>query len=270
MVGNPYPIIKGEGKPIGSEAFWVPALLTAVSSGAQYINQSNANNRQQAANVQAIDNQQQLREQANSQVKQQTQDIAASSPQQLAAQETGNFVKTLRQNAAGSAAPGATGNSPTNFGAPVTALGPTPGANSRFKSDSATAQEQTQQYGQANAEEMGAVDAAVRQRQNEGLQMQTLGTKINQLQAQSQIQGFVDKLRANAAGQQSPWLSLFSSAMGGLANSSSKNGWFTGTPSASGDVVGNGSIGGNVGGGLPGSTPYNPSGPSPYGPAFQP
>jgi hypothetical protein len=230
--------------------------MTAVSTGASYINQSNANNRQQAANVQAIDNQNQLREQANSQVKQQTQNIAASSPQQLANKETGDFVNTLRQNAAGSAAGGATGNSPTNFGAPVTALGPTPGASSRFKSGSAAAQEQTQQYGQTNAEEMGAVDAAVRQRQNEGLQMQTLGTKLNQLSAQSQIRGFVDKLRANAAGQQNPYVSLFSNVLGGLAGSASKNGWFTGSPSTAG--------------GLPGSTPYNPSGPSPYGPAFQP
>ena len=255
---------------MGTEAFWVPALLTAVSSGAEYVNQQNANSRQQAVTVQDIQNQQQLRQQGNDLVKQQTQNIANSSPQALAAKETGDFVNTLRKNQAGSAAGGVTNTNPTNFGQPVSALGPTAGTSARYKSDAANSQQEVQNYGQTNAQEMGAVDSAVRQRQNEGLQMQTLGTKINQLQAQSQIQGFVDKLRANAAGQQNPWLSLFSSAMGGLANSSSKNGWFTSTPSASGDVVGNGSIGGNVGGGLPGSTPYNPSGPSPYGPAFQP
>jgi uncharacterized phage infection (PIP) family protein YhgE len=207
---------------MGTEAFWVPALMTAVSTGASYVNQQNANSRAQNTEVQDIANQQQLREQGNSQVKQQTQNIASSTPQQLANKETGDFVKSLRQNIGGKAAGG-----PTNFGAPVSSLGSTPGANSRFASDTAAANKQTQQYGQTNAAEMGAVDSAVRQRQNEGLQMQTLGTNLNQLNAQSQMTGFVDQLRAKAASQPNPYASLFSSALGGAANSASKNGWFT-------------------------------------------
>ncbi len=209
---------------MGTEAFWVPTLMAAVSSGASYVNQQNATSRANNAEVQDIQNQQQLREQANSQVNKQTQNIASSSPQQLANKETGDFVKNLRQNVGGSAA-GAGGS--TNFGAPVSSLGSTPGASSRFASGTAAANKQTQQYGQTNAEEMSAVDSAVRQRQNEGLQMQTLGTNLNQLNAQSQMTGFVDQLRAKAAGQQSPWLSLFSNAVGGAANSASKNGWFS-------------------------------------------
>ena len=57
---------------------------------------------------------------------------------------------------------------------------------------------------------MANADAAVRQRQNEGLAMQTLGTNLNTIGAESYTKNFVDQLRAQTAGQQSPWVSLFS------------------------------------------------------------
>ena len=211
---------------MGTEAFWVPALLTAVSSGASYMNQANATQRANNVTMQDIGQQQQSRQQANDLVKQQTQNIATSSPQSIAAKETGDFVKTLRSNAAGSAAGGATNANPTNFGAPVSALSPTAGASSRYKSDAANSQTQTQQYGNTNAAEMGAVDSAVKQRQTEGLNMQTLGANLQQMQLQAYQNHFVNQLRAGAAGQTSPWVSLFSNAVGGLASSGSKNGWF--------------------------------------------
>jgi hypothetical protein len=103
---------------------------------------------------------------------------------------------------------------------------------------------------------MSAVDAAVRQRQNEGLAMQTLGTNLNLLGAQSGATGFVNQLRAQAAGQTSPWASLFSNILGGTANSAAKNGWFSGSPPAdsSGDIDVSG-IGTN-----PGNLVYGPGG----------
>ena len=53
--------------------------------------------------------------------------------------------------------------------------------------------------------------------------MQTAGTNLNLLGAQSYTQNFVDQLKANAAGQQNPWLSLLSAGLGGAANALSKN-----------------------------------------------
>ena len=199
---------------MGTEAFWVPAVIAAVGAAGQGVNQMNANKRQQNAESQSIADQDQFREQANSQVKNLTQQIATNSPQQLQNQETSNFVNTLRKNEAGSATPGATSNTPdTNFGAPVSALPPAGGASSRYKTDTANAQTQTQQYGNTNAEEMSAIDSAVRQRQNEGLAMQTLGGSLNTLGAESYTKNFVDQLRSQAAGQSNPWVGLFSNML---------------------------------------------------------
>jgi hypothetical protein len=251
---------------MGTEAFWVPAVLAAVSAGGQAINQSNANQRAQNVETQNIDQQQQAREQANSQVKNLTQQIATNSPGQIANQEQSQFVNTLRNNEAGSAAGGTTANDPNNFGAPVSALPQnTAGSSKQYQAATKAAQQQVQQYGNTEAGQMSAIDAAVRQRQNEGLAMNTLGTNLNLLGAQSAATGFVNQLRAQAASQPSPWASLFSGILGGTAQGMAKNGWFAGSNTTPPPVLGNGSIGG----GLPGDASAIAA-PDMFAPAFQP
>jgi small-conductance mechanosensitive channel len=250
---------------MAAAAFWVPTLLTAASAGAQYVNQNNAQNRQNNAEVQAINNQQQIRGNANAQIKALTNQIGQNTPAQIQGKETGAFVDTLRKNAAGSTQGGATNQNPTNGGQSVSALAPVAGSNPRYNADKATSQAEVQDYGQTNAKELSAVDAAVRQRQNEGLAMQTLQSRLNQLGAQSQVQNFTDQLRAQAAGQASPWVSLFSKVGTGLAGGMAKNGWFTNTPTTDTNVYGNGSIGG----GLPGDSSTIPA-PSLFSTNFRP
>jgi hypothetical protein len=199
---------------MGTEAFWIPAVIAAAGAAGQGVNQMQANSRASNAESQSIADQQQFRQQASDQVKNLTQQIATNSPQQIANKETSDFVNTLRKNAAGSAQPGATSSTPdTNFGAPVSALPPAAGASSRYKTDAASSQQQTQQYGNDIAGEVGNIDAAVRQRQNEGLTMQTLGTNLNTLGAESYTKNFVDQLRSQAAGQANPWVGLFSNML---------------------------------------------------------
>jgi hypothetical protein len=200
---------------VGAEEFYIPAIIAAVGAAGQGVNQMNANKRASNSEVQALDDQQQYRQQANDQVKKLTQDISKNSPQQIANQETAQFVQTLRKNEAGSQSPNATGNgsNDTNFGAPVSAMPPAAGASSRYKSDAASAQKQTQDYGNTYAQEIGNIDAATRQRQNEGLALNTLGTNLNTLGAESYTKNFVDQLRSQAAGQANPWVGLFSNML---------------------------------------------------------
>jgi len=203
----------------GTEEFWVPAVVAALGTGAQYVNQSQAQGRQNAAEVQAIGNQQNIRGNANAQVKALTDQIKNNSPAQVQAQATGDYVNTLRKNAAGSTQGGPTNQGPTNGGQSVSALAPVSGGSGRYNADTATSQKVVQNFGQTNAQEMGALDAAVRQRQNEGLAMQTLSGTLNGLGAQSYTQNFADQLRSQAAGQANPWASLFSN----LATNYGKN-----------------------------------------------
>jgi hypothetical protein len=206
----------------GTEEFWVPALLAAAGTGANYVNTQNANSRQQAGEVQTILDQQKLQQQGNSQVKALTQQIAQDTPDQLAAQATGKYVQALRQNAAGTQK-GGSGGSSILFGQPTSSLPATINAGSRYKADAAASQNEVSDFGNQLAGEMGQIDAATRQRQNEGLAANTLGTNLNLLGAQSYTQNFADQLRAQASGQSSPWLSLLGNVLSGTGNALSKN-----------------------------------------------
>ena len=207
---------------MGTEEFWVPAVLAAVSAGTQYANTTAANNRQDSAEAQSIADQQAIRQKGNQQVQQTVKQVAGDNPQALAAQAQAKYVQQLRSNAAGSTQGGSTTN-PTLFGASTSALPPGTVGSKAYQADTAASQKQVQQYGDTEASEMGDLDAAVRMRQNEGLQMQTLNTNLNTLGAQSYGQNFVDQLRAQTQGQTNPWASLFSSLAGNASTTLSKN-----------------------------------------------
>ncbi len=214
---------------MGTEEFWVPALLTAVSAGGQYVNQQKANTRQNSAETQAILNQENLRSQANAQVRGLTQQIARNDPNQIAAKSTGDYVAQLRKNAAGSTQGGSTTGGTQTSGQSTSALPPSSVGGSRYQGSTAAGQKEVQDFGNTYANEMGQIDAATRQRQNEGLAMGTEATNLNTLGLESYGQNFVDQLRAQAAGQTNPWVTLGSNLIGGAANqmSTNPNAYFT-------------------------------------------
>jgi hypothetical protein len=208
---------------MGTEEFWVPVALAALSGGAQYANQRQATSRANAAETQNIIDQQQLQNQAGSQIKQLTQQINQNSPAQLQAQATGDYVSELRKNAAGSTQGGSTTGSPTTYGASTSALAPNVAGSSRYQADQGTSQQQVENYGNQYAGELGALDAATRQRQNEGLAMSTLATNLNTLNQASWGRNFVNQLRSQAAGTANPWVSLFAGMLGAGAKNYTPN-----------------------------------------------
>ncbi len=195
-------------------AFLVPAIISAIGSGAQYVNQRNANNQANDAEEQAINNQTALRNQAAGDVSKLTQQITTSTPSQIASKATGDYVQNLRKNAGASA---------IAQGGSTSSLAPAVAGNSRYNSDVANSTKQVQDYGNTTAEEMGQIDAATRQRTNEGLAMGTTATQLNGLNAQSNAQGFVDQLKAQVAGQTNPFVSLMSGLLKNGANAYAMN-----------------------------------------------
>jgi hypothetical protein len=194
---------------MGTEEFWVPAVIAAASTGAEYVNQKQASQRSNDAQITAQQHQKELEDQANQASRTLTQQIAKSTPTQLANTATGDYVAALRKNAAGSTQGGSTTGGAQTFGGSTSSLAPTSGASSRYSAGTANSQKEVQDYGNTFASEMGNIDAATRQRTNEGLGMSTLATGLNTLNARSYGQNFVDQLRASAAGQANPWVSLF-------------------------------------------------------------
>lgn len=177
---------------MGSEAFWVPAAISLASGGAQYVNQQQAAKRADTANAKNIMDQGALEQKAVGQTSALTRAIAASNPQNIQGKSTADYVSQLRRNAA---------SGPSS-------LAPAVGANPRYAKDVQKSNATVQDFGNQTAGQMGAIDAAVRQRQNEGLDMQTVQTGLNGLNAQSGSTNFVNNLRMQQAGQPNPWVTL--------------------------------------------------------------
>jgi hypothetical protein len=192
----------------------IPAIISAVGTGAQYENQRSANNQANDAEQQAILDQQDYRNKAMGTVNKLTQQIQTDSPTQIASQATGQYVQNLRKNAGATA--GGQGGS-------TSSLAPAVGANARYNTDVASSSQAVQNFGNAEAGEMGQIDAATRQRQNEGLDMGTVGTVLQGLNTQSNAQGFVDQLRSQTASQPNPWVNLMGNLMKNGSNAYAKN-----------------------------------------------
>jgi hypothetical protein len=247
---------------MGTEAFWVPAAISALGTGVQYENTQSANNRAQNSEAQSIMDQMNLQNKGASAVNRVTQQIATDTPQQIADKATGQYVDVLRKNAAGTQT-GSGNTSSILFGQPTSSLPSNIKASSRYGTDTAASQAETQSYGNQLAGEMGQIDAATRQRQNEGLAQEGLGTNLNLLNGESYTKNFVNQLRTSTAGQSSPWLTLLSGALNGAGSTLSKN-IGPSTPATAGGVIGDGSIGGQYG--LPGSPTLAPQAPQLWNP----
>jgi hypothetical protein len=224
---------------MGTEEFWVPAVVAALGTGAQYVNQKQANDRQNDSEIAAMQHQQEYQDQANQASRALTSKIAKDSPNQIAAKSTGDYVAQLRKNAAGSTQGGSTKGGDQTFGASTSALAPASGASSRYNAGTAASQKEVQSYGDTYANDMGQIDAASRLRQNEGIDMSSLATKFNTLGAKSYGTNFVDQLRSQVAGQANPWVALASGLAQNGANAYAMNAGGK-PPVAKGMMPGNG------------------------------
>ena len=214
---------------MGTEAFWVPAAVSAIGTGVTYENNKAANDRQQTAETQNIIQQEQLQNKAASGANALTQQIAKDSPTQIQANATGKYVAQLRKNAAGTTATSSSGDK-NLFGQPVSALPTSVNGSSRYQTGTANSQSEVQSYGNTLANELGGMDAPVRERQNEGAAMQGYGTALNGLNLSSWGTNFVNQLRAAAAGQPNPWAALAGGMATGAGGALAKSGY--GAPAA--------------------------------------
>lgn len=178
---------------MGTEEFWIPAAISALGVGTTYAVQQDAANKQDRAQAQAIQNQQDIQNKASGAARRTLEKVQSSNPQALQNSSTAQYVDQLRRNAAGAA-----------VGGPDSSLS-TVGGSGRYKEGVAQAQKDVNAKGNVLAGQLGAIDAATRQRQNEGLSFGDLATQLTGYGAQSQTQSFVDQLRANVAGQANPW-----------------------------------------------------------------
>lgn len=193
-------------------AFLIPTLLSAAGTAAEYANSSQANSRQNSTLASGVGQQQGLRSQAAGDIAQTTNTIAKDNPAQLQDQATQQYIQNLRSNIGSAQQPGVESSLTTQAG-----------ANPRYAKAQSAANTAVQGYGSQLAQEKGATDAAVRMRQNEGLDMGSLATSLQGLNQNSQSDYYTNQIASKAAGTQNPWVQAASSFLGNYGNALSKN-----------------------------------------------
>jgi len=188
----------------------IPLALTLAGTGVGAVNQISANSRAQNSAAQGLLQQQALRQQAAGQVNKTVSQVASSTPKANQQASATDFINQLKaNNAAASTAP---------TGSPAI-----PGANPRYATTQAANNQVVQNYGNTQAMDLSNMLAAVKQRQQEGLNANTLQANLGVIGAKSAGDSFVNQLRTAAVGQQNPWWSLAGTALKGAGMAAGAN-----------------------------------------------
>lgn len=187
---------------MGTEAFWVPAVLSLVGAGASYYANNQAAKRQNNAALAGIQQQEALQKQANARVAQTIGKVASSNPQQYQQQDTKQYLTALQQARAAAQQGYGTNPNPTGGNA----------LQSWINRDNAA---QTA-YANQSAGNLAAVEAPQQQRMNEGFQLGNLGSDLGATGINSRNDYYLTNMAVNAA-KPNPWLLAFGQAAQGAA-----------------------------------------------------
>lgn len=186
---------------MGTEEFWIPAVLSLVSAAGTAYATNQAAKKQDRTAAAGILQQEQLQKKANDRVNQTIKQVADSNPNQYQAQDTKQYLTALQQ--ARSAAQQGYGTAPQ-------------GANALQKWQ---ARNQAAQgaYADQSANYLAAVQAPQQQRMNEGFQLGNLGGDLNETGIDSRNDYYLTNMAVNSI-KPNPWLLAASQAAGGAAS----------------------------------------------------
>lgn len=195
---------------MGTEAIWVPLVLSAVSAGASAKNTYDTAKRQDNEMAAGIAAQADRQRQADQRVSQEVQAIENSSPEAERAAAQDQFLTQLRQSRAqqgGDARVGATSN--------------------EFNKDAAQSESNVVDFGKATATRLARIAAPGRQRTNEQVSFGRLGSDLGTIGRNSQADAFLSQLRARGI-QRNPWIDAAAGVGQGVAGGMAQNTGYSG------------------------------------------
>lgn len=212
---------------MGTEAFWVPAIISAIGAGASaYQTRQVAKDQDQAA-AQGINAQARKQREIDERVSSEIGALEGSSPEDERAQAMDKYMTQLRS---------ARGNMRGDAEVPT--------AGARYQQDAATSKAAIGNFGEKVADILARVQAAGDQRRNEGFSFARTGSDVAGVAREAQGEDFLNRLRMGGI-QRNPWVDAGGQALGGIASGMSANyASKSGIGPAAGAVGGRGAGGG--------------------------
>lgn len=185
---------------MGTEAVWMPMLMTALSAGAQMYNTRRTENKQDAANANAIRSQARIQREADARVNEETQRLEQSRSESERAKALESYGSQLR----------------TNRAAVQSGLVPNGGSDA-LEGWAANASQAVDAGADKAAGLMARMDAPAYQRMNEGFSRGMLATDLDRTAREAQGRAFLDDLRLRSI-RRNPWLDAGAQALGAFGS----------------------------------------------------
>lgn len=187
---------------MGTEAIWVPAVISAIGAGASYYNTQQTAKRQDRALADQITGQRQRQSDANRVVNEQLERIAGSDAEAERAASMDSYLQQLRRNQ----------------GAATGTLGGVGAVSDRFATDAAGAAGDINQYATGTADIFSRIDAPLMQRRNEGIDFARTGNQLGIIGDLAGGDNYIGDLRRRSI-TRNPWVDAFSQVAQGYGSS---------------------------------------------------
>lgn len=206
---------------MGTEALWVPLLLSAAGAGVSGYNSYDAAKRQDRAAAAGIRQQQARQQEANARINQELGSLEKSNPNAEREMATDEFLQQLRATRGAAEGPSSV-----------------PTASGRAAQEAATGKAAIANYGQERGRTLAGIAAPTRQRQAEGRGLSRMGSDVAQTANFAQGDKFLNDLRIKSI-QKDPWLDALGTVLSaagaayGMAGAGAGAGLGTGSSTSS-------------------------------------
>lgn len=191
---------------MGTEAAWVPLVLSAIGTGATAYTAHQTAKEQDRAAAQGIRQQAERQRQADERVSQEVNALEQSSPEAARQQATDAFMSQLRRT-----------RQQAVTGGPV-------GASDRYQTDMEQAGADVQDFGGKVAKTLARINAPTLQRIGEGQQFARLSSNLNQIGRFASGDDFLNQLRMRGI-RANPWVQAGGQILTGVAGGMASSGY---------------------------------------------
>jgi hypothetical protein len=193
---------------MGTEAAWVPFVISALSAGAGVVNQQQQAHRQEDISNQMVRSQQSRQHEADAVLNQNLDALSKSNADQARSDSLQGFLGQLRANQAnasgGAVVPGA--------------------ASDRAQAEAASGKAAIQNYGTGRADILSRIMGPTLQRVNEQNMTNRAGDEVRGIGRNAQGDAWLAQLRT-AQNVQNPWVNAASQVGQGVASGMAGSGW---------------------------------------------
>ncbi|MDQ3056760.1 MAG: hypothetical protein M3Q96_03285 [Pseudomonadota bacterium] len=187
---------------MGTEAVWVPLVMSAVAAGATAYNTNKTAKRQDSELARGIMEKGKFQREADGKVSKLIQDQQASTPDDERRDMMSQFSRQLA----------------ASDGQATNALNPVAGTSTAYQRDAAAASLGVTNYGQEYADLISRVDAPTAQRRSEAKVTDEYKQDLGEIERRSRGQDFLSQMRLQGI-KRNPWIDAGASALSGYAGS---------------------------------------------------